>query len=446
MTASASNYPDSRVVQPTEPRRIPSGGTVEGSITPPSSKSFTHRYLNLAWLAGGGLELRRPLLAEDTRLFLRALTDSGYRLEEDLPSIHLAPGGPAPAAARVYCGNAGTMFRFLTASLAALPGSWTLDGSERLRERPVGPLLAALRQLGADISCPVREGHAPLEIRGGSLLGGRAQLDAGESSQYLSALLMAGQRAEKPIGIRVSALTSAPYLDLTLQAIEAFGGSVRRPTEDLFELAPGRLRNPGAVSVEGDFSAACYAAAAAALAGGEVRIHGMRSASAQGDRQFLDLLQGMGAPVAWREEAGEEVLRVGAGELRGITADLSRMPDQVPTLAALAPFARGVTRIERVEHLRIKESDRLHAMATGLRRLGVPAEELPGGLVIPGVWAEGVAEDLPEVEVETHDDHRIAMSFALVGLRRPGVVVKDPQVVAKSYPSFWRDLEGLLAR
>ncbi len=446
MTASASDFPESPGALPTVPVRIPAGRTVAGSVTPPSSKSFTHRYLNLTWLAGSPIELRRPLLADDTRLFLRALTGNGYLLTEEPPSIFLAPQGKAPVSGEVYCGNAGTMFRFLTATLCSLPGRWTLDGSKRLRERPVGPLLGALRALGADISCPVCEGYAPLEIRGGSLVGGRAELDAGESSQYLSALLMAGQRAQKPVEVEVSALASAPYLDLTLQALEAFGGTVRRPSESCYQVFPGGLSAPIVLSVEGDFSAACYPAAAAALAGGEVRIRGMRSASAQGDRGFLELLARMGAAVAWEEEEGKEVLVVGRGRLSGISADLSSMPDQVPTLAALAPFAHGVTRIENVGHLRIKESDRLSAMADGLRRLGVPAEELPDGLIIPGVWAAGGTEELGEVEVETYDDHRIAMSLALVGLRRPGVVVKDPQVVAKSYPSFWRDLEGMLTR
>lgn len=441
MTGSASSSP--------ELYQVPVARCVAGRLTPPSSKSVTHRCFDLALLAGAPLVVERPLLAEDTRHFLTALETCGFAVHVEDEAVRLEPGrggtagGAAVAGGEIFCGNAGTMYRFLVAALCAVPGRWRLDGTARLRERPVGPLVAALRRLGARITCLREEGFGPLDIEGGSLGGGTTVLDAGESSQYLSALLLAALRAPAPVTVEVTALTSAPYLDLTLDAAALFGGVVERPAPDRFRVVPG-LAPPPRVTVEADFSAACYPAAAAALAGGEVVLEGLRPDSRQGDRSFFDLLRRMGAPLSWQERAGAPVAVIGRGRLEAIEADLSAIPDQVPTLAALAPFARGVTRIVNVPHLRIKESDRLAAMATELQRLGVPVEELADGLVIPGVWAEGVPSGLPPVTVETWDDHRIAMSLALVGLRRGGVTIHHPRVVAKSYPGFWHDLEELV--
>ena len=414
-------------------------GRVSGRVTPPASKSLTQRYLNLALLARRPLVVERPLVAEDSHLFLAALERCGFAVELGRGEVRLDPRGHLPQVAEIFCGPNGTMFRFLTASLTALPGRWTVDGIPRLRQRPVGPLVTALRQLGAEITYLGKEGFAPLEIRGGSLQGGRAVLDAGESSQYLSALVQASLKAHEPVTVEVTALASSPYLTLTLDAIEAFGGQVAWNGERV-HVHPGNLK-VSRVRVDGDDSAAAYPAAAAALMGGPVVIEGLNPRSKQGDRGFLAVLERMGATIVWRPDGGVEV----RGEsLRAVTEDLGEMPDQVPTLAALAPFARGITRIGNVPHLRLKESDRLGAMAQELRRLGAMVEELPDGLVIPGVWADGVPQDLPPVAVESHGDHRIAMSLALVALGRGGVTVNNPGVVAKSYPEFWRDVVSLL--
>ncbi|HUP42648.1 MAG TPA: 3-phosphoshikimate 1-carboxyvinyltransferase [Thermoanaerobaculia bacterium] len=431
------------------PRPIPAGRVARGRLTPPPSKSVTHRYLDLVLLSGREATVRRPLLAEDTRLFLDALAALGWRVEVSEEAARLAPPARPPAAAEISCGNAGTLFRFLTATLAVLPGRWRLDGTPRLRERPIAPLVAALRALGARIE-PAAAGGAPLAIDGGALPGGHATLDAGESSQYLSALLMAALRAEGPVELAVPALTSRPYVALTRDAIRRFTPpGTADPVEELaggYRVRPARPVPPPDLVVEGDFSAACYPAAAAALTGGRVVLEGLAPDSAQGDRGFLDLLARMGARVAWRDGAVE----VEGGELTGLAVDLSALPDQVPTLAALAPFAKGTTCIYNVSHLRIKESDRLRALATGLGRLGVPVEELPDGLRIPGCWAGGAPPARlgspagEPVVLDPVGDHRIAMSFALVGLRRPGVAVAHPEVVAKSYPGFWRDLDALL--
>jgi 3-phosphoshikimate 1-carboxyvinyltransferase len=420
-----------------EPRAIPCG-RVAGEVVPPPSKSATHRALNLALLAGRPIAIERPLVAEDTELFLTALGVLGWRVERSGDVARLTPG-QAPASAELDCGNAGTMARFLTASLCTLAGEWRLDGVARLRERPCGPLVEALRGLGARIDYLGAAGSFPLRIAGGTLRGGRVRLLAGESSQYLSALLMAGLRAAQPVEIEVTRLVSAPYVDLTLEAMARFGASCLA-TGGVYRIEPQGF-GLDRVRVEGDWSAAAYPAAAAAL-GGRVRLRGLDPRSRQGDRAFLELLARMGARIL--PEADGVVVRSDR-PLRAIDADLSALPDQVPTLAALAPFARGTTRILNVPHLRIKESDRLATMASELRRIGAAVEELADGLIIPGVWADVEPPGDP-VTVEPRGDHRIAMSLAVAGLRRRGVRIATPEVVAKSYPGFWADFEGLVRR
>lgn len=451
MTGSPSNSPE-----PEEhPRTIQAGRRVIGRLRVPSSKSVTHRALNLALLSGRPWTVAYPLLAEDTRLFLAALERCGFRVEERPvltgAEVDLTPGEApvvnAEGEVEIFCGNAGTMLRFLVATLAVLPGRWCLDGVPRLRERPVGPLVEALRGLGARIDCLERDGFVPLRIAGGTMGGGTTAIDAGESSQYLSALLMAALRAPEPVTIEVAALTSEPYVDITLGLIRERGGRVERIEPEggraAYRVWPSELRG-GPIEIEGDFSAACYPAAAAALTGGAVVLEGLRRDSRQGDAGFLDLLVRMGAQVSWQGGMLAVMRDPRPGHfLRGIEADLSGMPDQVPTLAALAPFARGETHIRNVAHLRIKESDRLAAMATELRRIGATVEEGPDFLKIQGTWTEGPLPDDP-VTVETYGDHRIAMSLAVAGLVRPGVTISSPGVVAKSYPRFWDDLAHLI--
>jgi 3-phosphoshikimate 1-carboxyvinyltransferase len=421
-----------------EPFAVPSGRRARGRLRVPSSKSLTHRYFNLALLSGAPVVVERPLFAEDTRLFLAALGRCGFRVEEGDDEVRLTPQEPPAGEVEILCGNAGTMLRFLVATLTVIPGRWRLDGVPRLRERPVGPLVDSLRSLGASLEYLGEPGYIPLRIEGGSLRGGTAILDAGESSQYLSAILMAALRAPEPVVVEVPSLTSRPYVDVTLAAATTFDGHIERVGPRAYRVRPSALRG-GRVRVEGDYSAACYPAAAAALTGGEVLLDGLSPDSRQGDREFMDLLTEMGSEVFWKGE----LLRVRGGELRGIKADLSGMPDQVPTLAALAPFAQGETLIHNVAHLRIKESDRLEAMATGLEKLGADVREGRDSLWIPGLWSEAEPPSGP-VHVDPRGDHRIAMSLALVGLRRPGVVIDHPEVVAKSYPGFWRDLMKIL--
>jgi len=404
-------------------------------VRPPGSKSLTHRALAIALLSRQPTTLVGPLEADDTVLFRQALKKLGYGIEAGSVEWRLSVDAEPPSDAGIDCGNAGTVLRFLVALLATVHGRWRLDGVPRLRERPVGPLAAALGELGVEIEwLGARAGFAPLVVHGGTLRGGRVRLDAGESSQYLSALLLAGQRAASPIEIEVPRLTSSPYVDLTVDLISAQGGRVERPQEGLWVAVPSVLQG-GTIEIEPDLSSACYPAAAAALTGGDLLLKGVRLDSRQGDRRLLALLGEMGAEVV-AEGSG---LRVRGRGLSAVEVDLADAPDQVPTLAALAPFARGTTRISNVAHLRIKESDRLATMASELRRAGAEVRELADGLVIPGVWADAAPPSGP-VAIDPHGDHRVAMAMALVGLRRPGLAIRDPAVVAKSWPAYWREL------
>jgi 3-phosphoshikimate 1-carboxyvinyltransferase len=413
---------------------------IEGTVKVPPSKSLTQRFLNLALLARQPVALVGPLRSADTELFATALSLTGYEVSLDDDAMGVRPG-PIPGSGELFCGNNGTMLRFLTAALTTIPGVWRLDGSERLRRRPLGPLVEALRSLGAQIDFLDSEGFAPLRISGGSLQGGATEIDARLSSQFASAILMAATGAKQPVELRARSLASAPYVDLTLDALGRFEARVEALDETTWRVSPAPLQG-GRWTMEGDFSAAAYPAAAAALTGGRVRIEGVSPRSKQGDRRFLEVLDRMGARVEWLSDTLQVT---GAPVLHSVEVDFSDMPDQVPTLAALAPFAVGTTTIENVPHLRIKESDRLAAMSTELRRLGADLDELPAGLEVRGSWAERSVPSA-ETEVETYGDHRIAMSLAICGLRRPGLVVRQPEVVAKSYPAFWRDLEGLIER
>ncbi|HVS65901.1 MAG TPA: 3-phosphoshikimate 1-carboxyvinyltransferase [Thermoanaerobaculia bacterium] len=440
-----------------DPLPIPAGRRLRGRVQPPPSKSVSHRYLTLALLAGREVRVERLLRADDLDLFLAALERCGRPVRREGSAVVVgaaaSPGfGGSPTArrdqaVRLDCGNAGTMFRFLTAALTAIPGRWVLDGTPRLRQRPIAPLVDALRQLGAELRYLEVEGHAPLAIDGATLDGGECSLDASQSSQFLSALLMAGSRARRPLEIEVTALRSDPYVDVTAAGLTTFGlaavssGSTA-PGSDRWSVRPARedevAGGPGTVLVEADYSAVAYPAAGAALTGGDVVIEGLDPGSAQGDRRFLELLLEMGAGVEW----GESWVRVRGSRLRGVDVDLSALPDQVPTLAAVACFARGETVIRNVAHLRHKESDRLSSVTLELRETGFEVEEGPDFLRIAGGAGELPREP---VVVETHDDHRIAMSLALVGLMRPGLAIAAPGVVAKSYPGFWRDLAVLVS-
>jgi 3-phosphoshikimate 1-carboxyvinyltransferase len=412
-------------------REIRSGARARGEARIPGSKSVTNRYLNLALLTRRPVLIERPLLADDTRAFLAALRSTGMTVSGTARAISIA-NGPATDQGTVFCAASGTMLRFATAALSTTSGVWTVDGGRRLRERPVGDLVNALRAQGARITYLGATGFAPLRIHGRGLAGGRVVVTAGASSQYVSALMMAALKARTKTVIEVRSLVSAPYIEITTRCIREWGGRVESRPDGVVEVAPAKLCG-GRYTVEGDYSSACYLAAAAALTGGRVALDGLSKDSVQGDRRFLDVLASMGASVTWRNEYVEIS---GDPPLAAVDLDMSDMPDQVPTLAALAPFALGTTRIRGVPHLRIKESDRIASVAAGLRAAGAVAKELEDGLEIVGVWGNRPPPTGPVV-IDTADDHRIAMSFAVLGLARGGVEIEHPDVVEKSFPDFW---------
>ncbi|MFE4623001.1 3-phosphoshikimate 1-carboxyvinyltransferase [Streptomyces mirabilis] len=395
----------------------------------PGSKSITARALFLAAAADGVTTLVRPLRSDDTEGFTEGLTRLGYRVGRTPHAWQIdgRPQGPAATDADVYCRDGATTARFLPTLAAAGHGTYRFDASPQMRRRPLLPLTRALRDLGVDLRHDEAEGHHPLRIAAAGVEGGDVTLDAGQSSQYLTALLLLGPLTRKGLRITVTDLVSAPYVEITLAMMRTFGAFVRREGE-VFVVSPGGYRAT-TYAVEPDASTASYFFAAAALTGREVTVPGLGAGALQGDLGFVDVLRRMGARV----EVGSGGTTVaGTGELRGLTVNMRDISDTMPTLAAIAPFASGPVRIEDVANTRVKECDRLDACAENLRRLGVRVETGADWIEIhPG------AQPVPGAEIKTYGDHRIVMSFAVTGLRAPGgVSFDDPGCVRKTFPAF----------
>jgi 3-phosphoshikimate 1-carboxyvinyltransferase len=417
-------------------QEIKSCQQVQATLTLPGSKSYTHRALMAAALAAGASVLTNALAAEDTELTAQALTQLGAGIDWQGTTIRVTGRGGRwlPVADPIYLGNSGTSMRFLTALAALGEGQYLLTGTERLCQRPLGELLDALRQAGVQAVSERGDGCPPVRVTGG-LTGGRTQLSGGTSSQYLSALLFIGPLAPKGLEIEITGeLVSRPYVDLTLEVLGDFGISYYREGYRYFELPGGQCYLPQAYEIEADASSASYFWAAAALTGGRVTITNLSLESSQGDAAFPEVLGRMGCTI----ESTPAGLTVQGAPLQGITVDMATMPDLVPTLAVLAAFAAGDTVITGVAHLRHKESDRLAAVAAELARLGIEARETADGLVIRGGAPKGAV-------IHTYNDHRIAMSFAVAGLKTAGISITDPDCVAKSFPDFWEFFHRLCA-
>ena len=404
----------------------------------PGSKSITARALFLAAAADGVTTLVRPLRSDDTEGFAEGLTRLGYRVGRtpDAWQVDGRPQGPAVAEADVYCRDGATTARFLPALAATGYGVYRFDASPQMRRRPLGPLSSALRDLGVDLRHEEKEGHHPLTVAAAGVEGGAVTLDAGQSSQYLTALLLLGPLTRKGLRITVTDLVSVPYVEITIAMMRAFGAEVRREG-DVFVVPPGGYRAT-TYAIEPDASTASYFFAAAAVTGGEVTVPGLGTGALQGDLGFVDVLRRMGAHV----EIGPDGTTVrGTGELRGITVNMRDISDTMPTLAAIAPFASGPVRIEDVANTRVKECDRLEACAENLRRLGVEVATGPDWIEIrPGVPIGSGAR------ITSYGDHRIVMSFAVTGLRVPGVSFDDPGCVRKTFPGFHEAFAELRAR
>ncbi|MFB0621168.1 3-phosphoshikimate 1-carboxyvinyltransferase [Streptomyces sp. AGS-58] len=394
----------------------------------PGSKSITARALFLAAAADGVSTLVRPLRSDDTEGFSEGLTRLGYRVGRTPGTWQIdgRPQGPARAEAEVFCRDGATTARFLPTLAAAGHGTYRFDASPQMRRRPLGPLTRALRDLGVDLRHEGAEGHHPLTVHAAGVEGGEVLLDAGQSSQYLTALLLLGPLTRTGLRIRVTDLVSAPYVEITLAMMRAFGADVVRDGT-VYDVPPGGYRAT-TYAIEPDASTASYFFAAAAVTPGrEITVPGLGTDALQGDLRFVEVLRRMGADVT---VARDRTTVRGTGELRGLTVNMRDISDTMPTLAAIAPFASGPVRIEDVANTRVKECDRLEACADNLRRLGVDVVTGPDSIEIrPGTPASGV-------EIKSFGDHRVVMSFAVTALRTPGLTYDDPGCVRKTFPGF----------
>lgn len=417
---------------------IQPSGPVCGSIRPPGSKSITNRALVCAALAEGTSTLRGALDSEDTRVMIKGLRQLGVdadTAEEGSPVRVAGCGGRIPArSADLFVGNSGTTIRFLTALATLGQGEFRLDGVERMRRRPIADLLEALRQLRADAYSEHDNDCPPVVVHGHGLPGGTALVRGDISSQFLSGLLMAAPGAQSEVNIKVDGdLVSQPYVLMTLAVMRSFGVVVAAADElRRFQIVAPKAYRACDYEIEPDASAASYFWAAAAITGGRVTVEGLSRGALQGDVAFCDCLAQMGCEVTYEENA----ISVAGGALQGVDVNMNAISDTVQTLAAVALFAKGSTTISGVGHIRHKETDRIGDLARELRKLGADVDELPDGLrITPG--------ELRPAVVTTYDDHRMAMSLALVGLRQAGVVIDNPQCTAKTYPKFFDDLARL---
>lgn len=413
-------------------------GPVRAEVTPPGSKSITNRALVCAAMAAGKSRLSGVLDSEDTHVMVEALRTLGVALRWDKNDCSIdvqGCGGQWPVKrADLYVANSGTTMRFLTGVLSTGAGHYRLDGVPRMRERPIGDLLSALRQLGADVISETGNECPPVVVGNAGWTGGTATIRGDISSQFLSGLLLAAPYARGPVTIEVAGpLVSQPYVRMTLRIMESFGAHIQDSSLQRFEIdAPTTYRGRDYV-IEPDASAASYFWGAAAITGGTVTVLELSRDSLQGDVAFCDCLEQMGCRVQWESD---RITVVGGGHLRGVTVDMNAISDTVQTLAAVALFADGPTTITGVAHIRHKETDRLGDLARELRKLGATVDELADGLrITPG--------PLHAARIETYQDHRMAMSLALVGLRVPGITIVNPQCTHKTYPDFFQDLESL---
>ncbi len=413
---------------------------VDGVVHLPGSKSVSNRALLLAALAEGTTTLSNVLDSDDTRHMRTALSELGVQVDwqasQRSATIH-GHGGPLTVSNErraLFLGNAGTAMRPLTAALCLGRGQWRLDGEPRMRERPIGDLVDALRQLGARIDYLGEAGFPPLAIDARGLRGGHTVISGHVSSQFLTALLIAAPLADEPVTIEVAdELVSKPYIDITLALMSRFGVEVEREGYKRFRVPRAPYRSPGQILVEGDASSASYFLAAAAVRGGRVRVYGIGRHSVQGDVAFLDVLEAMGAHV----QRGDDFVEVARGQLNAVDVDLNHIPDAAMTAAVIGLFARGRTTIRNIANWRVKETDRLAAMATELAKLGAEVEEGPDylSLAAPG--------RLVPAAIDTYDDHRMAMCFSLAALGDVAITINDPECVAKTFPDYFEVLASL---
>ncbi len=426
---------------------------IEGSIRPPGSKSITNRALVCAALATGESLLTGVLDSQDTRVMAAGLAALGFGVVADWSRGEVrvtGAGGVVPAReAMLDCAASGTTIRFLSAVCAIGQGTYRLDGTPRMRKRPIGDLLESLQRLGVEASAESAGGCPPVVIRSEGIAGGKTSVRGSTSSQFASGLAMVAPCLRE--GMRIDfegTLVSLPYLEMTRRVMEDFGASCVPSGDRCWQIAASGYRGR-TYAIEPDASAASYFLAAAAITGGSVRVEGLSRRSMQGDVGFADALGRMGCTVTI-DDGPNESITVSGRAVRGIDIDMNAISDTVPTLAVVALFAKGPTTIRNVAHIRDKETDRIGDLACELRRLGATASEQADGLTISPALNHAAAHSEEEppmglhgATVQTYDDHRMAMSLALVGLRVPGVRVADPGCVGKTFPDYWNRLAAI---
>lgn len=409
--------------------------TIDAVVSVPGSKSLTQRALIAAALAEGSSTLLGPLASEDTAYTIGALRAMGVDIEDQAPdawTIHGSGGRIIQPEQPIYLGNNGTATRFLTSVAALGKGIFHITGSDRMSERPILPLMQALQGWNVDIQSDADNGCPPLTLHSNGIGGGRTILPEGKSSQYLSSLLLVAPYAAEPAELEVlGEVLSQPYVEMTLAVMADFGIRVEAaPTLNAFRIPQGKY-NGCSYMIEGDASSASYFWAAAAIIGGRVTVSNVPVPSLQGDANLVPLLARMGCEVS-QKNGGVTV--EGPQSLEAIEVDMGDMPDVAPTLAVVAAFAEGTTTINNIAHLRIKECDRISAVVNELRKLGVEVEEEPSRMRIHGRKESSTYHG---ATLETYDDHRMAMCFAVAGLRIPGVKITGESCVSKSFPDFW---------
>lgn len=420
-------------------KEIQTRSSIDATVRIPGSKSITHRALITASLARGESDLEAFLACEDTLYTVKGLQELGVEISIDGDHARVQGRGgefvSLGGRKEIFLGNSGTSYRLLLSTIALARGEYMLTGTPRMHARPIGDLVRALRELGVKASFREKDGFPPVSVKAEGIRGGKVEIAGDKSSQYVSSLLLAGPYAEKDVEVEVTGeLVSQPYVDVTLDVMKTFGISVDREGYRYFKVYSGARYHPRKFKIDGDISTASYFWAAAAVTEGTIRTENIHPhTTKQGDIALLDIMEEMGCRV---EKRAESVVVQGCA-LSGIEVDMGSLPDMVPTLAAMALFAKGRTTIRNVSHLRLKESDRLRAIATEWRRLGGRIEELQDGLVIHG------GGPLSGTVVDSHDDHRIAMSLAVVGLRIPEVSIRGEGCVNKSFPGFWDLWYGL---
>ena len=424
------SHPDKLILAPIS--------TISGNVILPGSKSLSNRILLLSMLAEGQTEIQNLLDSDDIRRMVEALGMLGIELEENRAENSITVSGTAGkipvAEARLMLGNAGTAIRPLTAAMTLGHGRYVLDGAPRMRERPIIDLVNGLSQLGANLRCLNDTDCPPVEVIADGLPGGIARLSGAISSQYLSAILLAAPYAKKEVQIEITdKLVSAPYVEMTLRLMERFGVSVTHDNFRVFNIPRQTYRSPGEVFVEGDASSASYFLAGAAITKGTVTVKGCGTNSLQGDARFAEVLEKMGAKVEWSQQQ----VRLAGSSLNGIDVDMNQMPDAAMTLAVASLFASGPTTIRNIYNWRVKETERLQAVSTELRKLGAEVEEGHDYLVIQP------PEEIRETAIDTYDDHRMAMAFSLAACGNSPVTINEPRCVSKTFPDYFEVLDGL---